>query len=386
MKRILTLLLLLTSSLLYSQATLTDLNLVFDILASNNVTSSTFEVEGAVFHSTTEYSGLDVQVGDLVYFQDGPTTYSLPIQSITTQNYSYIKVVLVDESSTVSYVPTGRAAVVSVSDPNLLPVPPDGIPQDLATGILNDLRLKIQIGVNNAEEITDYIGSVDTPPAYSASLHSGETWRNSVGQLFYSNGTQWLTDKEILLTNTSLLNQPSSIYKLGIDTSGVNDVLYVSNNNIFKKLEVGGTLTGEVITVADTTQLDTVHRVQFYQYPLQSGGERILRWNDTDGTLDLGLKGGNVTLQLGQEQVSLVKHADNSGLDNGKVVYLVGSDGQNKTVRYAQANSEATSAVTFGLMTESSTGGNKAFTTTFGLVRNINTSNLTEGKVVWLSA
>jgi hypothetical protein len=36
-------------------------------------------------------------------------------------------------------------------------------------------------------------------------------------------------------------------------------------------------------------------------------------------------------------------------------------------------------------MTESATGGNKAFCTTFGLVRDINTSNLTEGGVVWLS-
>ena len=31
-----------------------------------------------------------------------------------------------------------------------------------------------------------------------------------------------------------------------------------------------------------------------------------LTWNQTDGTLDLHLKGGNVTLQIGQEQVGLV--------------------------------------------------------------------------------
>ena len=36
-------------------------------------------------------------------------------------------------------------------------------------------------------------------------------------------------------------------------------------------------------------------------------------------------------------------------------------------------------------MTETVTGGNKGFCTTFGLVRNINTSNLTEGGAVWLS-
>jgi hypothetical protein len=83
--------------------------------------------------------------------------------------------------------------------------------------------------------------------------------------------------------------------------------------------------------------------------------------------------------------VQPVKHATNGGLDNGKVVYITGSSGDNKTVLYARANDEATSANTLGLMTETVTGGNKGFCTTFGLVRNINTSNLTEGGAVWLS-
>jgi hypothetical protein len=103
------------------------------------------------------------------------------------------------------------------------------------------------------------------------------------------------------------------------------------------------------------------------------------------GTLDLSLKGGNVTLQIGQEEVTLVKHADNLGIDEGAVYYVVGSTGANKTVRKAQANSATTSATTFGLATESSTGGDKAFVTTFGLVRNINTNALTEGAPVYLS-
>lgn len=110
-----------------------------------------------------------------------------------------------------------------------------------------------------------------------------------------------------------------------------------------------------------------------------------LNWNDTSGTLEFGLKGGNVVLEIGQEQVALVKHADNSGLDKGKAVYVVGSDGANKTVRYAQANAEATSSKTFGVMAESVTGGNKGFVATHGLVTDIDTSALTEGAAVWLS-
>lgn len=111
----------------------------------------------------------------------------------------------------------------------------------------------------------------------------------------------------------------------------------------------------------------------------------VFRWNDTDGTAEIVMKGGNVVQQIGQELPILVKHADNSGLANGKVVYSVGSDGSNKTVRYAKADAESTSSNTFGVMTETATGGNKAFCTTFGLVRDIDTSALTEGAAVWLS-
>lgn len=115
------------------------------------------------------------------------------------------------------------------------------------------------------------------------------------------------------------------------------------------------------------------------------GAPGVVVWNDTDGTLDLGLKGGNVTLQIGQEEVMLVKHADNTGIVEGEAYYFVGSSGVNKTVRKAQANSDATSDTTLGLATESASGGDKAFLTTFGLVRNINTNALTEGAEVFLS-
>jgi len=168
--------------------------------------------------------------------------------------------------------------------------------------------------------------------------------------------------------------------------------LYYYNGTQWKQVAGGGgggttyyAGTGIDIDANDTISVDTVPRLIFYSDQTYSGGVGAMRWNNDDGTLDLGLKGGNVTLQLGQELVQPVKHATNGGLDNGKVVYIVGSSGDNKTVLYARANDEATSANTLGLMTETVTGGNKGFCTTFGLVRNINTSNLTEGGAVWLS-
>jgi hypothetical protein len=164
--------------------------------------------------------------------------------------------------------------------------------------------------------------------------------------------------------------------------------VYFYNGSTWVQIGSGSTLAaGEGIRIEnDTIILDSLNYLQFRTGSALDGSVGRVQWNDTDGTLTLLLKGGNVTLQIGEKEVSLVKHADNTGLTEGKVVYIVGADGTNKTVRYALATADATSATTFGLMAESATGGNKAFCTTFGLVRNLNTTNLTEGDIVWLSA
>lgn len=184
-------------------------------------------------------------------------------------------------------------------------------------------------------------------------------------------------------TLTSVLQTIDSLstHAQGVTAKAVYDYVATKYGTITAGTGIDVTGTAPNYTIS----LDTLKRLHFRTDSTYSGGVGTMRWNLTDGTLDLGLLGGNVTLQLGQESVQRVKHADNSGLTEGKVVYIVGSSGDNMTVRYARANAESTSANTFGVMTENATGGDKAFCTTFGLVRNINTSNLTEGGMVWLS-
>lgn len=184
-------------------------------------------------------------------------------------------------------------------------------------------------------------------------------------------------------TLTSVLQTIDSLstHAQGVTAKAVYDYIATKYSTVSAGTGIDVVKAGSNYTIS----LDTLKRLHFRTDSTYTGGVGTMRWNLTDGTLDLGLLGGNVTLQLGQESVQRVKHADNSGLVQGRVVYLVGSDGTNPTVRYARANTDLTSANTFGVMTEDASGGSKAFCTTFGLVRNINTNNLTEGGLVWLS-
>lgn len=108
------------------------------------------------------------------------------------------------------------------------------------------------------------------------------------------------------------------------------------------------------------------------------------RWNVTDGTLDLKLD-DNVTLQIGQEQNQKFRNNDSVDMVDGQAVYVTGSTGSRATIRLAQASSESTSAVIIGLTTEPIAKNTEGYVTTFGLVRDLNTHDLTEGAAVWLS-
>lgn len=149
------------------------------------------------------------------------------------------------------------------------------------------------------------------------------------------------------------------------------------------------TINENQATITSTLQnVDTISSpawIQFNTTAVPTPGVGRLNWNETDGTFEFQMKGGNVTQQIGMEQVLLVKSSTNGGLTEGKVIYATGSDGNNILAAYAQANSESGSSKTLAVMTESATGGNKGYATTFGLVRGLNTDAMTEGAAVWLS-
>lgn len=112
----------------------------------------------------------------------------------------------------------------------------------------------------------------------------------------------------------------------------------------------------------------------------------VLNWDNGEGTLALGMKGGNVTLNLGQKNVVLSYNGVGSTLNKGQVVYVSGAQGQRPRVNLAMANNELTAARTFGIADENISAGSEGFIATYGIVRGINTSALIEGSGIWLSA
>ena len=109
-----------------------------------------------------------------------------------------------------------------------------------------------------------------------------------------------------------------------------------------------------------------------------------LVWNDLAGTLDLKLKGGAVTLQIGQETLARVvnKTATNITLleSNYQAVRVTGAQGQRPKVDLAQANNDLNSTTTLGLVTENILNNQEGFITTSGQVQQINTTGSLQGE------
>ena len=132
--------------------------------------------------------------------------------------------------------------------------------------------------------------------------------------------------------------------------------------------------------------------IQFDTSATQEMAEGLMRWNDNDGTLNLGMPGGEAVLQMGQEMYipGRVKNETGATLTNGTVVYINGVSGGKATIAKADASTEALSMATIGVVTEDIAHNGVGHVTIFGLVRGtedqpVDTSGMAAGNVLWLS-
>jgi hypothetical protein len=110
-----------------------------------------------------------------------------------------------------------------------------------------------------------------------------------------------------------------------------------------------------------------------------------VEYNDTQGSLIQGLKGGLVTNVIGQQLHQRVNNRTGATLAKGTAVYLSGSQGNRITVAKALGVTDAFSASTFGIVAESIANNQSGYIITEGLIKDINTSALTEDSAVYLS-
>jgi len=154
--------------------------------------------------------------------------------------------------------------------------------------------------------------------------------------------------------------------------------LATTGSNIFRGNQI---ITGSIL-MSGSSYISGVDYIDFDTTASNIGAVSRLKWNDTDGTLDLGLKGGNVTLQIGQEEVVRVVNKTGVNLTEAgyEVVRLDGAQGNRIKVALAKGDGDANSLDTLGLVTENIAINGEGFVTSYGLVRSIDTRGVLQGE------
>jgi hypothetical protein len=150
-------------------------------------------------------------------------------------------------------------------------------------------------------------------------------------------------------------------------------------------------LTGYVPYTGATADLDMgTHNVTADHIALNvnpSGAGYVVgatQWNNTLGSSQTLLKGGSVSLKNGVDLVARVvnKVTPNTTLTKAayQVVRVSGATGGRLSVALAQANNDANSADTIGLVTETIATNQEGFIITVGQLDNINTTGSLQGE------
>lgn len=104
-----------------------------------------------------------------------------------------------------------------------------------------------------------------------------------------------------------------------------------------------------------------------------TNAEGLMQWNSTDGTLDIGMSAGQITMQVGQEMFAKVRNDTLLTISNGEAVYISGRTGVFPDVKLARGDAESTSRV-LGIATQDiPIHPGYGFITTVGYVRGIKT-------------
>lgn len=112
---------------------------------------------------------------------------------------------------------------------------------------------------------------------------------------------------------------------------------------------------------------------------------QFLRWNSVDATLDVQMDYG-VTQQVGEETYARVKNLTGSPIPNGTVVGFAGASPSSLEVAPYLADGSQPTLYILGIMTHDlPDSGEKGYCTTWGFVRDLDTSSFSAGDILYAS-
>jgi len=186
--------------------------------------------------------------------------------------------------------------------------------------------------------------------------------------LYCFNGGNCTLNNLIVTGNTSNLT-------INDITLNVTQSITLNNTEIKDWNEIGNNLN----------YIDPINYIQLNTSWSNGHSEGRLHWNSEDATMEIGMAGPDVNLQVGQEILLRTKNNDLVDIPNCKVVFLSGASGSKPEVQIVGTEDPfRVGQATIGLTTEDIEQNQLGYVTTYGLVRDCNTLEFSEGSALYL--
>jgi hypothetical protein len=144
------------------------------------------------------------------------------------------------------------------------------------------------------------------------------------------------------------------------------------------------TLIGDLNVSNINADSITTGYIDFDLNPSVSGQEGRVFWNTNDGTINIGMPGGMVNLQVGQEILIRARNTTGTLIPNGSVVRIAGASGGKPLIELADADDINTGAT--GLATEDIANNSNGYIGIKGLVRDVDTNAYAPGSFLFMSS
>jgi nitrogen fixation protein len=186
--------------------------------------------------------------------------------------------------------------------------------------------------------------------------------------------------------STAIANKPSiPAAQVNADWNATSGVAEILNKPTIPSVTGFVPYTGANADLDMGTHNVTADHISLNVSPSGAGfGVGATQWNNTIGSSETLLKGGNVTLKNGVDLVARIvnKVTPNTTLTkaNYQAVRVSGAQGGRLAINLAQANNDNNSADTIGLVTETIATNQEGFIITVGQLENINTTGSLQGE------
>ena len=241
----------------------------------------------------------------------------------------------------------------------------------------DDVIIPLRIHADNAYSASIYFSSPRSGKAVAANCGlSGSTFESAS----FATTASFAFNA---LTSSYIIQAVSASYALSSSYAVSASNAISSSYAITSSYSLTASYAENIVISGSISNLDYIDFDTSVSYTLAEGR---LGWDSGEGTLQLGLEGGNVTYALGEQIYQYVYNAEATTMTKGQVVYVSGSQGNKIAVKLANDSGDPSSAGTLGLVAETIASGANGWVITEGPLRKLNTIGLTAGKLLFLGS